>query len=128
MNKFITNENLKEGHARELLKLLQCNNFLNYFTTNENLKELHARELLKLQPGCNLISIEQSIADVLGVPQNTISVLIDKIIKNGQMSDFDKTFEPFLYNIWNTPKQDNQVKHFGAFPEIFMENLSQMII
>ena len=39
------------------------------------------------------------------------------------MSNFGKDFKPLLYNIWNTPKQDNDRKHFGAFPVVFMENL-----
>jgi len=39
------------------------------------------------------------------------------------LSEIGKNFKPLLYNIWNTPKQDNDRKHFGAFPEVFMENL-----
>ena len=65
---------------------------------------------------------QESIADILGVNQMTISNIVDSN-KNRQMSDFIKTFKPLLYNIWNLPKQDNDRKHFGAFPELFMENL-----
>ena len=39
------------------------------------------------------------------------------------MSEFGQEFKPLLYNIWNVSKQDNDRKHFGAFPEVFMENL-----
>jgi hypothetical protein len=52
---------------------------------------------------------QQSIADVLGVPRQTI---VD-VIKNAEkrhLSNFGKDFKPFIYNIWNTPKQDNERK------------------
>ena len=65
---------------------------------------------------------QEAVAEIVGVPQNTISVIVDNIRKR-QLSIFDKDFKPFIYNIWNTPKQDNERKHFGAFPEVFMENL-----
>jgi DNA modification methylase len=39
------------------------------------------------------------------------------------LRESEKIFKPFIYNIWNTAKQDNERKHFGAFPEVFMENL-----
>jgi len=50
-------------------------------------------------------------------------VILDKFIKNGHMAEIDKTFKPFLYNIWNTNKNNNEQKHFGNFPIEFMENL-----
>jgi len=67
---------------------------------------------------------QESIADVLGVTHKTISnIIAENLGKNGKFSFFTKTFTPLLYTIWNTPKQDNERKHFGAFPEVFMENL-----
>jgi len=64
---------------------------------------------------------QKSIEDILNIPQQTITRIIentqkDKIVEMGN-------FTPLLYNIWNLPKQDNDRKHFGAFPELFMENL-----
>lgn len=35
----------------------------------------------------------------------------------------NEDFVPFLYNIWNTSKINNEQKHFGNFPIEFMENL-----
>ena len=32
-------------------------------------------------------------------------------------------FQPKLYNIWNQSKNNNETKHFGNFPQEFMENL-----
>jgi DNA modification methylase len=64
---------------------------------------------------------QQSIADILGIGVATVNELVNKF-GNGQMSK-SEDFKPLLYNIWNTPKQDNDRKHFGAFPEVFMENL-----
>ena len=64
---------------------------------------------------------QEGIADILGVTQKSISNIIDS--KKGHLSDISNNFTPLIYNIWNTQKQDNERKHFGAFPEIFMQNL-----
>jgi DNA modification methylase len=65
---------------------------------------------------------QESIADILGVDQATIGRLVENM-QNRHLSNLHETFKPLLYNIWNLPKQDNDRKHFGAFPELFMENL-----
>jgi hypothetical protein len=65
---------------------------------------------------------QEAIAEVLGVHQDTVSDIVLSTEKR-QLSDFRKTFSPLLYNIWNAQKQDNDRRHFGAFPEVFMENL-----
>ena len=65
---------------------------------------------------------QESIADSVGVLRQTITNIINNA-KKRQLSEIGKNFKPLLYNIWNTPKQDNDRKHFGAFPEVFMENL-----
>ena len=49
---------------------------------------------------------QQSIADILGVEQKTVSNIVDS--KIGQMSEITKDFQPLLYSIWNLPKQDNE--------------------
>ena len=83
-------------------------------------KEERDRQIVELY--LKAWNTQDSIADILGVPQNTISVLVDNI-KKRQLSDFDKDFKPYLYNIWNLDKQDNERKHFGAFPVQFMRNV-----
>jgi len=65
---------------------------------------------------------QESIADILGIPRVTITDIVNNVGK-ARTVEIDKNFTPLLYNIWNTPKQDNDRKHFGAFPEIFMKNL-----
>jgi DNA modification methylase len=65
---------------------------------------------------------QQSIADILGVNQDTISEIV-KSTEKSQMQIFREDFSPLLYSVWNLQKQDNERKHFGAFPELFMENL-----
>ena len=65
---------------------------------------------------------KKSIADIIGVTQPTITRIIENA-QNGKISEMGQTFKPLIYNIWNLPKQDNERKHFGAFPEYFMENL-----
>ena len=46
------------------------------------------------------------MAELVGVTQKTVSNMIDAS-KNGQLSIFTKDFQPLLYNMWHTPKQDN---------------------
>jgi hypothetical protein len=65
---------------------------------------------------------QQSIADIFGVYFTTVFKIIEDF-KKRHLSDFKVNFQPILYSIWNLPKQDNERKHFGAFPEFFMENL-----
>jgi len=42
---------------------------------------------------------------------------------NSKFTEIPKDFKPYLYNIWNIGKTDNESKLHGAFPSIFMENL-----
>lgn len=65
---------------------------------------------------------QESIADILGVDRTTITKLIENV-KKMQLHNFHKTFSPYIYNIWNLDKQDNERKHFGAFPVQFMRNV-----
>lgn len=68
---------------------------------------------------------QQDIADVLGVPQQTIARKVDNLItQNDNSVNMGKEFKPLLYNIWNLNKQDNSTEsHFGSFPLVFMKNL-----
>lgn len=77
---------------------------------------------------------QKAIADREKITQPNVTQIIENI-KNAKISEFYKLWnlpaddsrhdstKPYRYNIWNAPKQDNDRKHFGAFPEIFMENL-----
>ena len=58
---------------------------------------------------------QESIADSVGVDKATISRIINSLQKAITV-EMQQNFKPLLYNIWNTPKQDNDRKHFGAFP------------
>jgi DNA modification methylase len=64
----------------------------------------------------------KNMSTILGEPESTIKDIV-KSAEKGHLSNFGQNFKPLIYNIWNTPKQDNDRKHFGAFPEVFMENL-----
>jgi hypothetical protein len=70
------------------------------------------------------------VAELVNVTKKTVDNVIDNLCKNSTDEKItqNSNFEPFLYNIWNTPKQDNERKHFGAFPEIFLENLIRFLI
>jgi hypothetical protein len=64
----------------------------------------------------------ESAAKSVGVTHPTALKVVENV-KNCNIAEFYKNFTPLLYNIWNSKKQDNERKHFGAFPELFMENL-----
>jgi len=77
----------------------------------ESLNEQIILEYLKAE------NTQEQVAKQFNVDDQTVA----NIRKTAKMQDFE--FTPFLYNIWNTSKDDNSVKHFGLFPEIFFENL-----
>ena len=63
---------------------------------------------------------QESIGEIFGLDRTVISKLIDvQIAKSVEMHT---DFKPFIYNIWNTPRQDHETNHFGSFPQVFMEN------
>lgn len=64
---------------------------------------------------------QQQIANELDMSIGTVNQVLD-IFKNGNIAK-NETFKPFLFNIWNLAKQDHETSHFGAFPQVFMENL-----
>ena len=63
----------------------------------DNLSFNHHREVASLPP-----EKQEAVAEIVGVPQNTISVIVDNIRKR-QLSIFDKDFKPFIYNIKKPP-------------------------
>ncbi len=65
---------------------------------------------------------QEKVAELTGVERSNVSKVLDNV-KNGNLAIFHKDFTPFLYNVWKTPKRDNERDIFGAFPEVFMENL-----
>lgn len=66
---------------------------------------------------------QQSIAEVFDSSVGNINAIIEKF-KIVHLHEIEKTFKPYLYNLWNTQKQDVQTdSHFGAFPKVFMDNL-----
>ena len=84
----------------------------------KQLKEQKEAEVLSLYLKCfNTVEI----AEKLGISDETVRL----IIKNQEIADMQKIgFEPELYNIWNSHK-DNQTTHFGNVPASFTENLLQ---
>jgi len=89
-------------------------------TQAEALKAERDRKIIELY--LKAWNTQESVAEVIGVGVSTINDIINKFEKR-HLRESEKIFKPFIYNIWNTAKQDNERKHFGAFPEVFMENL-----
>lgn len=87
-------------------------------TQRENIIKRRNEKILSLYLKC---CTQQQIAEALEVPQRTVSDILSGLTDSGETA---KNFEPFLYNVWNLQKQDNNNgSHFGSFPLAFMKNL-----
>lgn len=60
---------------------------------------------------------QKEVAEIIGVSEADMS----RILQNCKIADM-KDFTPFLYNLWNSSK-DNKMTHFGNVPASFTENL-----
>jgi len=106
---------------------------------NEERESIRLEKILELYLQCKT---QQEIAEEIGLTQQQIAVkikeieqkykeiqenpILEIIVKYGflhQKIQNLQIFQPFLYNIWNTPRIENEYKHFGNFPIEFMENL-----
>jgi ParB-like chromosome segregation protein Spo0J len=71
---------------------------------------------------------QQSVADLINEEfgeehgKGWVSKLIEKLSER-KLSDFQQSYDPPLYNIWNQQKKGDQSEHFGGFPKRFMRNL-----
>jgi len=117
-------EMIGETTVSELANILSVDeSTIRRWTENQRkaLDDERNRKILELY--LKAINTQQSIANSLSIDQKLVSRIIDKFSQNRQMHDMTKEFKPILYNIWNSHKQDNAVDYFGAFPQVFMENL-----
>lgn len=122
----------KQAFAREMYGLMSTEDLARclsvstsaiYTWTKEQAKaakEARDRRIIELY--LRAWNTQGAVAEAVGVTQKTVSNAVDSS-KNSTLGNFTKTFSPLLYNIWNLPKQDNARAHFGAFPELFMQNL-----
>jgi DNA modification methylase len=107
---------------------------------NDELEAQRLEKILDLYLKAELTYDE--IANLIGLTKSSISnkltEMIDFFSKCSEITDSEisnkyqflyekyqncSIFIPFLYNIWNTPRIENEYKHFGNFPIEFMENL-----
>lgn len=112
-----------EMTVQELSKILGVSesSIKNWTATQaQSAKEERDRKIIELYLKAE--NTLESVAEIISVPKMTVSDIVKKYEKD-KVGDFVQNFTPLLYNIWNTPKQDNDRKHFGAFPEVFMENV-----
>jgi len=125
------------GFSLDLIqkKLYKSKAYVNAATVEIRKEEKAEMERKAVEMYLQAWNTQQSIAEELGVSQKTISDIINvsnlansgQITKEWNLNSEDKNHDPakpILYNIWKLAKQDNQnSSHFGAFPQIFMENL-----
>ena len=64
---------------------------------------------------------QQEISKEVNLSEARISQILKKFLNNNKFTEI-KDFKPFLFNIWNPPK-DNQITYFGNNPQSFTENL-----
>ncbi len=81
----------------------------------KQLKEQKEEEAIKLYLHAELT--QKEVAERIGVSEGEMS----KILTNCQNAEW-KDFTPFLYNLWNSSK-DNAITYFGNIPQSFVENL-----
>jgi len=81
----------------------------------ENLNEQIILEYLKAE------NTQESVAKKFNVDDQTVA----NIRKTAKMQDFE--FQPLLYNIWNTSKEENAIKHFGLFPEMTQKKVADKV-
>ena len=86
----------------------------------KRIKEEQDKKILSMWLRC---FTQDKIAEAMDMPQRTIADKIKNFSENSQTGKTANTTQPLLYNIWNLKSQDNETKHFGAFPELFMTNL-----
>ena len=113
-----------KGHNQETImsKLSIAKSIFFNATTKQRKSEKDERDKKVIELYLRAWNTQQGIADVLRITKQTVSNIID-LSNNSTHGVFGQNFTPLLYNIWNVNKQDNERKHFGAFPEIFMQNL-----
>lgn len=107
-----------KGHTiADIQKYLGLSKALVYDATTEIRKQQDEERNEKIvQLYLKAENTQRGIAKLMGLDHKTVG----KISTSGEIP---QDFKPLLYNIWNLSKQDNERKHYGAFPELFMENL-----
>jgi hypothetical protein len=98
---------------------------------SEERKKRQSEQILDLYLRCY---DHQEIADGLeDIDRSTVTLKIQEFVKNRQMAD-SHIFRDFeqddadtsgrrIYDIWNFPKADNELRHFGNVPPQIVDNL-----
>lgn len=119
------NEMIGDMTGTELSKLLSVDEATISRWTKSRREQLdEERNRLIIENYLKAWNTEESIAKMFNLASKSrVSEIISQFGKL-QMQETERKFKPFIYNIWSINKQDNAVdSHFGAFPQIFMENL-----
>ncbi len=87
------------------------------------------RKIFELWLSCRS---QQHIAESLQTDQARVSRVLEEVMQNGKLTDlhifrdFEGTSEDSgrrIYTVWNFPKANNEVRHFGNIPPEIIENL-----
>ncbi len=81
----------------------------------KQLKEQKEEEVINLYLKAELT--QKQVSEEIGVSEGKVN----EILKNCKYT-VPEDFKPFLYNLWNSSK-DNSITHFGNIPQVFVENL-----
>lgn len=71
---------------------------------------------------------QENIAEVVGVPRDTLQVWIKDFVENLEIKDstkfhFKDDFDVPIYNVWKQQTKSNAVSHFGNSESRWLENL-----
>ncbi|MBA7540562.1 hypothetical protein ES705_32861 [subsurface metagenome] len=66
---------------------------------------------------------QKDIAEEMHESQGTISNIIQTFIKNPELQFFNKSFKPYIYNIWRLAETDAETDGWHKFPKTFMSSL-----
>lgn len=75
---------------------------------------------------------QEEIAEAIGEEQKSVSREMQGFSQNGSFAemtktqDFDRDFDPPIYNVWSFGKKSNDVSHFGNSEQRIVENLLWM--
>jgi len=105
------------GNTERLVKALSISDRTFRGWTERKRKEITKERdelIIELYLKCKT---QEEIAKELDITDQTVA----NILKMAKMPNLE--FTPYIYNIWNQSKINNEQKHFGNFPIEYMENL-----
>ena len=117
-------EFIAEMSVKELASILSVDErTIRDWTKNRRveIKEDRDREILRLS--LNGINTYRTIGKIVGCDHKTVSSVIEKMGKNGRISEIPQDFEHQLFDYWQYDNADNVINDTGKIPQDIIEQL-----